>query len=76
LIYTYTQGKSKSIYITSVGQFMSFMKNLGFQFFKKIRNVLVQVHKELEPQIWFCFGFWKKPIQVAVLDIRCSFSSG
>jgi len=52
------------------------MKNLGFQFFKKIRNVLVQVHKELEPQIWFCFGFWKKPIQVAVLDIRCSFSSG
>jgi hypothetical protein len=56
LIYTYTQEKSKIIYTTSVGQFMSFMKNLGFQFLKKIRNVLVLVQKKLEPQIWFWFG--------------------
>jgi hypothetical protein len=30
LTYTYREGKSESIYTTSVGQFMCFMKNLGF----------------------------------------------
>ncbi len=50
MIYTYTQDKSKIIYTTSVGQFMSFMKNLGFQFFKRIRNVLVLVQIKLNPR--------------------------
>jgi len=36
------------------------MKNLGFQFFKKIRNVLVLVRKELEPPDLVLLWFLKK----------------